>query len=87
MEDAYYNSKYDNAINVCLKYGQLDEDKKLHLVGKNLNNEYERWLAIAVDQTTLFEMQTGHFLLKYFRNEIEKVNKMTANSACIAVKK
>ncbi|GEM_PF-6373330 len=62
MEDAYYNSKYGNAINVCLKYGQLDEDKKLRLVGKNLNNEYERWLALAVEQTTFFEMQTGHFL-------------------------
>lgn len=76
MEDAYYNSKYDDAINVCLKYGQLDEDKKLRLVGKNLNNEYERWLALAVEQTTFFEMQTGHFLLKYFKNDTQKADKI-----------
>ncbi|NMC56274.1 MAG: zinc ribbon domain-containing protein [Eubacteriaceae bacterium] len=76
MEDAYYNSKYDSAINVCLKYGQLDEDKKLRLAGKNLNNEYEIWLALAVDQTTFYEMQTGHFLLKYFKSDTQKADKI-----------
>lgn len=76
MEDAYYKSKYDSAINVCLKYGQLDEDKKLRLVGKNLNNEYEIWLALSVDQTTFFEMQTGHFLLKYFKSDTQKADKI-----------
>jgi hypothetical protein len=76
MDGSFRGSKYDNAINVCQRYGELDEDKKLRLAGKNLNKEYEKWLALAVEQTTFYEMQTGHFLLKYFKIDIEKADKI-----------